>query len=110
MNGKNLYVIVILFFIFFLIIVISSIIFNTDKTIKPNSNIELNVYKVHEYKGVLLYNDSLALTNNCPLIGNKDFLIRAIKPPFYFKKEKYSDSILIIKDSDSLFFEFIDMN
>ena len=110
MNEKNLYVIAIVFFLMFLIIIISSIVFNTDKTIKPNSNIELNVYKVHEYQGVLLYNDSLALTNNCPLIGNKDFLIRAIKPPFYFKKEKGNDSILIIKDNDSLFFEFIDMN
>ena len=110
MNGKNLYVIVLVFFLLFLIMVVSSIIFNTDKTIRPNSNIELIVYKVHEYKGVLLYNDSVALTNNCPLIGNKDFLIRAIKPPFYFKKGKYSDSILIIKDNDSLFFECIDMN
>ncbi len=46
MNGKNLYVIVIVFFLVFLILVIGSIIFNTDKK-KPNSNIELNVYKVH---------------------------------------------------------------
>lgn len=110
MNGKNLYVIAIVFFILFLLIVISSIIFNTDKTIKPDSNVELKVYKVHEYKGVLLYNDSVALTNNCPLIGNKNFLIRSIRPPFYFKKEKGNDSILIIKDNDSLFFEFIDTN
>lgn len=110
MKEKNLSIVVIVFLLIFLIMVIISIILNTDKTIKPNSNVELKVYKVHEYKGVLLYNDSVALTNNCPLIGNKDFLIKGIKPPFFFKKEKGSDSILIIKDNDSLFFEYIDMN
>jgi hypothetical protein len=68
------------------------------------------IFKKNEYKGILLYNDSLVITSNCFLFDDKNLLIKDISPPFYFRKKANNDSILITKNSDSLYFKFISMD
>lgn len=85
-----------------------------DKTLKYESDIKLEVTSAYNYKGVITYNDSIAVTNNCPQIFKNDYknnyygIIENLSVPFQLIKRKNSDTIKIVKNYDSLYFKLIE--
>ncbi|MEM5565208.1 hypothetical protein WNY78_08835 [Psychroserpens sp. AS72] len=86
-----------------------------DKSLKIESEIKLDITRIYRHKGVILLNDSIVLTQNCPRIDikNKDYVIykqiEDINKPYKLIKKANNDTILIIKDSDSLLYKLLEM-
>jgi len=93
-----------------LLSIILSRITNKTKIIKLNWDIKTMVHKAKSDKGFVIFNDSIVVSQNCYLFNDKKQQIKSISPPFYLEKKKKSDSILILKKNDSLYFKLILIN
>ena len=114
MNNKLVKIIFITCVGFFTLIIVFFQLSNADKTLKREHEINFFVNKVKSYKGVLLLNDSIVISKNCPKIqsdeqyNNVKSIIGDIKKPFQIIKEANNDTIKIVKDGYTMYFELIE--
>jgi len=86
-------------------------------SLKPESEVNLEVTVAKRYKGTLLYNDSIAISEVTPQITKNNEEIKAynnygklysVRPPFTLIKKTNNDTIRIVKNSDTIYFHFLD--
>lgn len=98
----------------FLLVVAYSRFNSVDKTLKFSHEVNLEVIKIKRYRGVMLLNDSIAVFENSPRINidtsefNYYKRFKDLTKPFRLIKAKDNNSILVIKDSDSLYYKLIE--
>lgn len=108
----------------FSIFVFISILNSEDKSLKFEQSINLRINKVKRYRGVVMLNDSIVLSENTPAIMNisrmevfskyKELNIKKpqitfdkITTPFVIKKKANSDTIQVIQYRDTIYFNLI---
>lgn len=106
--------------VFLVVSFLSIIIFerknNIDKSLKLESDINLYAKRVKYYKGVVILEDSISISGNCPLINtiiSKDAYQPTIGDylgPYRFIKERNNDTIKIVIMNDTLYFKFISIH
>lgn len=88
-----------------------SIDFAESRDIKLNNSdsIDLYVDKIKKYKGVLILQDSVALSQNCPLIKNIEYnnskTLVDFEEPYRIIKQRNSNVIQMIRLNDTLYFK-----
>ncbi len=119
-----------LYFTIGLVIVISLSVgiynryFNIYETLKIGSEIEVMANKISKNRGVIVINDSFALVgaatyqikDSTAMVTNiTNTKNRSFKPSLYYVqgpyrivKKAFSDTLLIIKNSDTMYFKFSD--
>lgn len=108
----------------FSIFVFISVLNSEDKSLKFEQSINLRINKVKRYRGVVMLNDSIVLSENTPAIMNisrmevfrkyKELNIKKpqitfdkITTPFVIKKKANSDTIQVIQYRDTIYFNLI---
>ena len=112
MKKWRLILVLVLIAIFVTVIAISRIK-NVDKTLKIESEIDLNIVKDKSYKGFTTMNDSIVISDLSPRINIKEkgnFIYKvfgSLDAPFKITKHVNSDTLIVIKDSQKLFYKLI---
>ncbi len=94
--------------LFIIIFIISCVKY---KSISHESKIDLRVKDYFRRKGYIIYNDSVAVSENYRQVFKKDANIKIpykmhfIKPPFKLFKKENNDTLLFIKDADTLYYK-----
>lgn len=97
-----------------LAIILTSCWRSEDKMLKTESEVKLKITHDYAYKGVIAYNDSIVVSSNCPQIY-KDYnktnyygTIKNLSVPFELIKKRGSDTLIIVKNYDSLYFKIME--
>nr|WP_298929291.1 hypothetical protein [uncultured Allomuricauda sp.] len=104
---------IVLVLIFFGIIIIDRL---SDEyvLIKDESEINIFVKKVKYKRGMVLLNDSISLSGNCPMLfkakTNKNpTVLGDFSGPYRLIKKKSNDTVKIVIIYDTIYFKFIDI-
>ena len=97
----------------FFCFIIHSIITHEDKSIKKGIAIDLEVTQTITYKGVVTLNDSIVVDGALPRINpnsisNRYKTFEFLDTPFRIIKKANNDSIIIIKDSETLIYQIFE--
>ena len=88
--------------------------FNKKKELIIADFVDIEVIKVRKYKNIIILKDTIAIFQNTKRVFPKKSKhyyknyyqsIKLVKAPYHLFKERRSDTIVIIKNKDSLFYK-----
>lgn len=101
--------IIILTTVLFVCFVLIDRINSRDLGLKKSSEIDLYVDKVSDYKGILLLNDSVVISKNCPKIKSSNLTVGHITKPFRIIKKANNDTIKIVKQGNVSYYLLLEL-
>ena len=80
-----------------------------DGIINFKSNINVIIQSTKNSRGALILNDSLTIPSICPEISEIPSKLKVyhIQVPYRIIKKEFSEEIIIIKESDTLYFKLL---
>lgn len=115
-KNKLVLIAILMIFMLFLVMVIKSHFFYSYKELLKTDDINIEIRKIGNFKGALILNDSIALFENCNRIfpkGHKHYEINYyrhiedVNKPYRLIKEENSDTLLVIKSNDTLYYKLV---
>jgi hypothetical protein len=88
--------------------------YNKNIELLINHSIDVDVKSIIGYKSALILNDTIAIFKECPRLFTinqkhyyKDYYryIESLKEPYHLSKKENSDTIVIVKSKDTLFYK-----
>ncbi|GAA4964881.1 hypothetical protein [Algibacter aquimarinus] len=116
MNKKTLLILMLLIIGIFISMVIKYHYYNKNIELLKEDQIDLDISKIKKYKNVLILNDSISIFKRTYRVYPKKHehfylnyykYIESIDDPFHLSKKADNDTLIIIKNSDTLFYKLI---
>ena len=116
MKNKLIIIAILIPIMIFLIMVFKDRFFNSNTELLKTDYINVEINKIEKFKSALILNDSIAIFKKCHRIfpdGHKHYeinyyrYIEDVNKPYRLIKEENSDTLLVIKSKDTLYYQFV---
>ncbi len=112
MKSTQFGILIVVFVLIFFGIIITEKLSDNYTLIKDETEIDIFARKVKYKKGMVLLNDSISLSGNCPMLfkakTNKNRTVLGnFSGPYRLIKKRNNDTVKIVISYDTLYFKFL---